>query len=123
MRRAAFDKVDGFVEEFSPNTFQLYEDTAFLTKLYLAVPVFVSDVCTDRYRCRRDSIWHRLKGTTAEEDERRFYFRWLKRYLERKDVKDPQIWKAVREVAWPYWLPLPSWMTLFAGRLRNRLRR
>jgi glycosyltransferase involved in cell wall biosynthesis len=122
LRRSAFDKVGGFVEEFNPGTFQLYEDTAFLTKLYLAVPVLVTDLCTDRYRCRADSIWHGLKGTAAEERERRFYFRWLRRYLLQKGVTDTKIWEAVRKAAWPYWLPLPAWMTRIGRRVQNRSR-
>jgi glycosyltransferase involved in cell wall biosynthesis len=122
LRRSAFDKVGGFVEEFNPGTFQLYEDTAFLTKLYLAVPVLVTDVSTDRYRCRADSIWHRLIGTSAEEDERRFYFRWLRRYLIQQGITDIRIWQAVRKTAWPYWLPLPAWMTRIGRRAQNRLR-
>lgn len=121
LRRSAFEKVGGFAEEFNPETFQLYEDAAFLAKVYLAVPVFVTDLCTDRYRCRADSIWHRLKGTTAEEEERRFYFQWLREYLDRVEVRDPQIWKVVRKAAWPYWLSLPSWMTRSIARVQNRL--
>jgi len=122
LRRSAFDKVGGFVEEFNPGTFQLYEDTAFLTKLYLAVPVLVTDDCTDRYRCRADSIWHRLQGTTAEEKERRFYFRWLRSYLLQAGITDPKVWQAVRKAAWPYWLPLPSWMTRIGRQAQNKFR-
>lgn len=122
LRRSAFDKVGGFVEEFNPATFQLYEDTAFLTKLYLAAPVFVTDVVTDRYRCRADSIWHRLKGTAAEEKERRFYFRWLRGYLHQQSITDSQIWACVRSAAWPYWLPLPASMMRISRRFQNRLR-
>lgn len=122
IRRSAFEKVAGFAEEFNPSTFQLYEDTAFLTKLCLAVPVFVTDVCTDRYRCRADSIWHRLKGTAAEEDERRFYFQWLRSYLKQQRVRDRRVWQAVRSAGWAYSLPLPSPVTSWIRRLQSRFR-
>lgn len=122
MRRSAFELVGGFAEEFNPSTFQLYEDTAFLTKLCLTVPVFVMDLCTDKYRCRADSIWHRLKGTAAEEDERRFYFRWLRSYLKQQGVHDPRVWQAMRSAGWLYSLPLPSSVTHWIRRLQNRFR-
>lgn len=122
LRRSAFDKVGGFAEEFNPSSFQLYEDTAFLTKLYLSVPVFVTDVCTDRYRCRADSVWHCVKGTAAEEDERRFYFQWLQNYLKRQGVNDPRVLQAVRAAGWPHSLPLPASLTHLLRRVRNRLR-
>lgn len=120
LRRAAFDQVGGFAEEFNPLTFQLYEDTAFLTKLYLAVPAFITDICTDRYRCRADSIWHRLKGTTAEEDERRFFFRWLRSYLKKQGVNDNHVRQAVQRAGWPYMLPLPASLTHLIRRVQNR---
>jgi hypothetical protein len=63
-----------------------------------------------------------LKGTAAEERERRFYFRWLRRYLLQKGVTDTKIWEAVRKAAWPYWLPLPAWMTRIGRRVQNRSR-
>lgn len=123
LRRSAFESVGGFVEEFSPLTYQLYEDTAFLSRVYLNLPVFVTDLCTDRYRCRTDSIWHRLKDTTGEEKERRFYFQWLRRYLRQKHIQNPRIWKVVNGAAWPYWLPLPDFATRFARRVQRRLSR
>ena len=81
LRRQAFDEVGGFEECFNPKTYQLYEDQAFLAKIYLNVPVFVADVCWDRYRCHPDSMGKKLEGTIREEAERRYYFRWLERYL------------------------------------------
>lgn len=123
LRRTAFDHVGGFVESFNPGTYQLYEDTAFLTEIYLNVPVFVSDKCTDRYRCHPNSIWHRVKHTSREENERRFYFQWLRKYLREQRVVAPNILKPIRKVAWPYWLSLPASVTGFMRRIGNRLSR
>lgn len=121
LRRSSFDLVSGFVEAFNPGTYQLYEDTAFLTKLYLRVPVYVTDCCSDRYRCHPQSIWNRTKGTLGEEKERAFYFCWLRQYLYDQGINDPLLWKAVRKEGWMYWLPFPAKVTRILRRVRKRL--
>jgi glycosyltransferase involved in cell wall biosynthesis len=123
LRRAAFDLAGGFVEAFNPTTYQLYEDTAFLSKIYLKVPVYVTDVCTDRYRCHSDSIWFRTQSTLREEEERRFYFRWLQSYLCQEKITDPAVWNAMRRKGWMYRLPLPALITRLLRRVANRLSR
>ncbi|HEX8710737.1 MAG TPA: glycosyltransferase family 2 protein [Terracidiphilus sp.] len=123
LRRSAFDLVGGFVEAFKPGAYQLYEDTAFLSKLYLKVPVYVTDTCTDRYRCHPDSIWFQTQGTIREERERRFYFRWLDNYLRSHAVTDPAVWTAMRRKGWFYRLPLPASVTGLFRRANNRLSR
>jgi glycosyltransferase involved in cell wall biosynthesis len=123
LRRSSFDCVGGFVESFNPGTYQLYEDTAFLTKLYLKVPVFISDRCSDRYRCHPLSIWHRTKGTNREELERGFYFQWVRQYLLEERIVDPEIWRTFRRKSWMYSLPIPPFASKFLRRISNRLLR
>jgi glycosyltransferase involved in cell wall biosynthesis len=123
MRRSAFDRVGGFVEDFNPNTFQVFEDIAFLSKIYLDVPVFVSDACWDKYRCSSSSMWHSAKATGSEEAARQFYFRWLRQYLLEHGITDPEIWRAVRKQTWVYWLPLPAFGIQLLRRIGNRLSR
>lgn len=123
LRRSAFDRVGGFVESFNPSTYQLYEDVAFLAKIYLHVPVFASESCADRYRCHSNSIWHRVTGTKREESERRFYFRWLRQYLLEHKIESPNIWRVVRRKAWAYWSPFPASVTRLLRRIDNRLPR
>jgi glycosyltransferase involved in cell wall biosynthesis len=123
VRRTAFDSVNGFDECFNPKTYQVYEDTAFLTKINLNVPVFVSDCCWEEYRCHSGSAWHQIDGTYREESARRFYFQWLREYLSERNVTDPVIWKAVRKKAWMYSIPLPAFFTKYLRRAVNRLLR
>ena len=121
VRRCAFDCVGGFEECFNTTTYQLYEDMAFLAKIYLAVPVYVSGLCLDRYRCHPLSMWHSSMGTNVEESARRFYFHWVKRYLRSHNIADPDIWRAVRRNAWEYSLPLPPSLTRVLRRIANRM--
>lgn len=123
IRRSAFEGVEGFVEAFHPQTYQLYEDVAFFTKLYLQVPVYVTSSCSDRYRCHAQSMWHVTKGTLREEAARRFYFQWLREYLSEHPIANGEILKTIRCRAWPYWMPLPNTVTRLLRRAANRLSR
>jgi glycosyltransferase involved in cell wall biosynthesis len=123
IRRSAFDCVAGFEECFNPKTHQVYEDSAFLTKIYLNVPVFVGESCWERYRCRPTSMSHSIGGTSREESARRYFFNWLREYLRQNHVTDPIIWKAIRKEAWMYLLPLPPSILLLLRRINNRLSR
>lgn len=111
------------MEAFNPDTYQLYEDTAFLSKLYLKVPVYVTGTCTDRYRCHPESIWFRTQATTREEEERRFYFFWLISYLRDAKITDPVVSNAVFRQGWMYRLPLPARITGLLRRVGRRLSR
>ena len=123
LRRIAFDRVGGFEECFNPRTFQIFEDTAFLTKIYCTTPVFVADICWDRYRRHEGSMWHINLTENNEEAAFRFFFRWLRQYLRRQRISDPELLRAVRKKAWQYWLPLPAPVTRFIRRVENRLSR
>lgn len=123
LRRGAFDFIEGFVESFNTTTNYLYEDIAFLNKAYLRIPVYVSGLCTDRYRCRSDSPWFQAVGTSRDERGRRFYFHWLRKYLRAQGITEPSVWNAVRRTGWMYGFPLPAPATKLFRRAQNRLSR
>jgi glycosyltransferase involved in cell wall biosynthesis len=123
LRRSAFEHIGGFDERFNPETYQLYEDIAFLTKVYLNLPVFVSELCLDNNRCSQFSMTHGLAGSSHEESARRYYFNWLQQYLRSRSVADPEIWKAVRRQAWFYRIPLPAMITKLLRRIDGKLSR
>jgi glycosyltransferase involved in cell wall biosynthesis len=121
VRRWAYERTGGFDEEFNPSTYQYFEDGAFLVKMYLHVPTYVSDVCLDRNRCNQFSMT-RQAGTIRNFDAaRRFFFRWLRNYLRQQAVTDQEIWRVVRKESWFYWLPLP--LATLARRAQWRLAR
>lgn len=123
LRRSCFDLVGGFVEEFNPHTFQLYEDIAFYSKLYLQVPAYVADFCTDRYRCHPNSMWHLSRGTLYEESARRFFFRWLSQFLRQHPLVTSEVMKAFKQRGWPYLIPIPNAFTRLLRRAANRFSR
>ncbi|HVZ84122.1 MAG TPA: glycosyltransferase family 2 protein [Terracidiphilus sp.] len=120
-RRKTLDAVGGFEECFHNGTFQLYEDIAFMAKLYLQVPIYVSSACLDRNRCSPHSMTRQAENMRKEEAARRYYFQWLRGYLRRQAVHDPAIWRAVRRESWFYALPLPA--AKLVRRVGNKARR
>lgn len=123
VRRSAFDAAGGFEEYFSPQTTQHFEDCAFLTKIYLAHPVYVAAACWDKYRRHNRSMYQLAQVNHREDHNRRIFFAWLRRYLREHNVNDPQVWSAVRRAAWPYWLPIPAKAAGFLRRVQRRLER
>lgn len=107
LRKEAFECVGGFDECFHRGTYQLYEDIAFLSKMYLRVPVYIGSDCLERNRCSRYSMTRQPATVRNEEAARRYYFRWLGNYLRHQPVIDSELWRAVRAESWFYMLPLP----------------
>ena len=93
LRREALVQVGGFEEAFDPDH-QMYEDQALLTKIYLQFPVYVSSQCWDRYRIHEKSLGAVSDAQGRSEATRRFYVRWLAKYLHDHGVEEPRIWKA-----------------------------
>jgi glycosyltransferase involved in cell wall biosynthesis len=121
MRRWAFERAGGFDEKFNPSTFQYFEDVAFLTKMYLHVPIYVSGACLDRNRCSQFSMTRQTGILRNLDAPRRFFFRWLADYLREQGVTDREIWRAVRKESWFYCLPLP--VAALARRVQWRIAR
>lgn len=121
VRRRAFERVGGFDEEFNPATFQHFEDGAFLVKMYLRVPIYVSGACLDKNRCNRFSMTRQAATVRNLEAARRFFFRWTSNYLRKQEITDPEIWRAVRKESWFYCLPL--WAAKVARRVQGRIAR
>jgi glycosyltransferase involved in cell wall biosynthesis len=107
VRRWAFKRIGGFVEDFNPTTYQMYEDVAFLSKIYLHVPVYVSEACLDRNRCNRFSMTRQVSTARNFDASRRFFLRWLTDYLRQHAVTDREVWNAVHRESWFYCLPIP----------------
>ena len=98
-RRDAIQRLDGFEEPFSQN-FNMYEDQAFLAKVYLHAKVFVAENCWDQYRLHPDSCCATTEREGRQSSVEIFYLNWLGRYLSEQKVTDAEIWESYRDRIW-----------------------
>jgi glycosyltransferase involved in cell wall biosynthesis len=95
VRHEVADRTGGFEEAFI-GAYQLYEDQAFLAKIYLETPVFVANECWDNYRVHPESCVSRVTGSGLHGLVEEFYLDWLEQYFLQRRVKDRGLWKALR---------------------------
>ena len=97
LRRKLVERVGGFEEEFQ-GELQLYEDQAFLAKIYLTANVFVADSCWLKYRLHSESCDSRVLRSGRAKAVKLYFLHWLERYLRSQGNIDPEIWSALRRV-------------------------
>jgi len=95
VRREILVEVGGFEEEFS-GIYQLYEDQAFLSKIYVRYPVYVSDRCWDRYRQHPDSLVSEITKSGNKYRAGLFFLGWLEQYLLTRGFDDAGLREALR---------------------------
>lgn len=116
IRRHAVVAIGGFEEEFTGER-QLYEDQAFLVKLYLHYPVYLSERTWIRYRIHPDSC---MAQVDDPEQVRLYFLQWLESYVQREHI-DPDVWEPALHAAFrPYRHP---YLTAATRRLRGAWRR
>lgn len=89
----------GAFEESFAGKFFLYEDQAFLFKIYYHGAVYVSSFCNNVYRQRSESSMHRMLAKGSYNDGRKFFLQWLKNYLDRQQIQYADV-KARYRKAW-----------------------
>jgi glycosyltransferase involved in cell wall biosynthesis len=121
VRRSAIERVGGFEAQFR-GALALYEDQAFLTKLYAVAPVWFADREWLWYRQRSDSIMATVRGQGRYHEVRRAFLKWYLGYLRRARIGDPRIRAAVVRALRPYRIPglgrLREWIKRMEGRGR-----
>jgi glycosyltransferase involved in cell wall biosynthesis len=101
VRREIIDRVGRFEEEFH-SMYQMYEDQAFLAKVYLKESVYVSNKCWDRYRIHPDSCVTVVKEAGQYDHVRLFFLRWLEGYLIREKLHHREVWNALQDALQQY---------------------
>jgi glycosyltransferase involved in cell wall biosynthesis len=82
VRREVIDRCGGFEESFS-GVYQLYEDQAFLFKLYSSETIYISNQVNNLYRKREDSMSSAANNPKIYNTVRKFYASWIECYCAR----------------------------------------
>lgn len=113
IRRQVFKDIGGFEEDFR----NAHEDMVFHSKVFLKAPVYVSSECWDKYRMHPDSYWRSLDMQEKEVEIRRIgylkYLTWLETYLSEKEIKNPEVWKALKKELFLYHHPMLHRLIIF----------
>jgi glycosyltransferase involved in cell wall biosynthesis len=96
LRRETVERVGGFAEAFK-GTRHLYEDQAFLTKVYLQEPVYVSGECWDKYRQHPEQCVAVINKAGHYHAVRLFFLDWLATYLDDQGHNDPEVWQLLQK--------------------------
>lgn len=100
VRREAYNSVGGFEESFRHEN-QLYEDQAFLAKMYLAHAVYISSASWIRYRIHPDSCSSAVQGAGRYQAVRRHFLDWLAAYLDAQGNHDAAVAAALARARVP----------------------
>jgi glycosyltransferase involved in cell wall biosynthesis len=84
-----------YFEESFRGIYAIYEDQAFLSKIYLHDTVYVSDACTNRYRQRVGSIVQTVRESGHYHQSRQYYLAWLEQYLQTHQITDRRLWNSL----------------------------
>jgi glycosyltransferase involved in cell wall biosynthesis len=97
LTRELIERVGGFEERFdAQRAYQLYEDQAFLVKVYLASPVFAAGECWTRYRMHPNSCMSRfLQDDEKHAASRSFFCDWFENYLAARGIENEKIRSAI----------------------------
>ena len=95
------ERIGGFEEHFH-GIYQLYEDQAFLSKVYFNATVYVANECWDRYRQHPDSCVSVVKQAGQYDVVRQFFLTWLEAYLSARGLQDRAIRTSLEEALLPY---------------------
>ena len=93
-------------EELFRGIFQMYEDQAFLCKVYLKETVFVSALCHNKYRQRESSLVSSVHDSGNYHKVRSYYLYWLKDYLHSQPFRYKAVEKLLRKAQMPYREPM-----------------
>ncbi len=123
LRKSVVVEIGGFEE----SSRDFYEDQAFLVKMYLKAPVFVSDECLSRYRLHPDSACAVGHRAGLYHPVRRNFLKWFEKYLKREGVGSAGVSRALRRALREYERPVlfrwAQWVTRLTDRTKNWLGR
>ena len=94
IKKEALQRSGGFEERFS-GVYQLYEDQAFLSKIYSKEIIYISGEANNLYRKRGDSMSSVAGDKNIYKKVRLFYHAWLDEYFSKQNLINPDIKKLI----------------------------
>ena len=105
LRTRLVRELGGFEEHYT-GVFSMYEDQAFLAKVYLNAPIHISGEVWLDYRQHADSCVAQVNGAGRYDEVRRYFLDWLDAYLrDRAEPAPPAVLRALRRAHRPYRRP------------------
>lgn len=112
--------IGGFEEIFSGHL-ALYEDIAFLSKIYLQSSVYFDERSWIDYRLHHDSVMHQALDQGKYEETRTFFLNWFAGYLRRRRPRHAfRIHIALQRALFHY---RPSWFARSLRKVKRALNR
>jgi glycosyltransferase involved in cell wall biosynthesis len=123
VRRDLFGIIGGFEEHFTGSR-QMYEDQAFLAKLYLETPVYFSSNIWLNYRQHPDSCVATVKRDGHYHEVRHYFLRWFEGYLKMRLTRTTApVRRRLRRALWQSRFPRINRLIMANVTLATRLRR
>jgi glycosyltransferase involved in cell wall biosynthesis len=123
LRRTLVLELGGFEEHFR----NLYEDQAFLAKLYLVAPVYFSSRVWLDYRLHPSSIMATVGTGPTYHKVRRYFLEWFEGYIGDRPNVDARVKAATQRALFQYRAPRRHaarvWLRRQQGRLSRLIRR
>jgi glycosyltransferase involved in cell wall biosynthesis len=113
--------IGGFEEQFT-GSYQLYEDQAFLAKLYLTSAIYCSSRTWLKYRLHPDSCVARVNKAGKYDEVRKYFLFWLVAYLRPRTDVDRRVQAALRRALRRHRHPGIHRVLAMAGRIRRYIR-
>ena len=105
LTRQAWEAVGGFEDSFTQK-YQLYEDQAFLSKIYLTEHVYVSAACHNLYRQHSASCVQSVKQQGHYHTVRAYFLEWLADYLKAAKISSRPVHALLAQALFPYRHPV-----------------
>lgn len=115
-------KHGGFESHFS-GKYQLYEDQAFLHKIYLNEYVYISSVCNNLYRQREGSLVKQIIKDGEYENVRLYFLEWLEKYIKLNNFQHKDLHRLLNRAFEPYRKPEKYVVKKYLSGIYNRLKR
>jgi glycosyltransferase involved in cell wall biosynthesis len=119
LRTSLVREIGGFEDQFRG----MFEDQAFLIKLYLAAPVYFTRSIWLKYRLHADSCVSVTHDAGKYHDSRLRFLNWFEAYIGTKENSDRRVLAALRRALRPYRNPRIDYLISLPAKVKNRFHR